>query len=38
MQLNTNNPVVTVNVVSLKTPKYLFPHPLQFTSQVDKSE
>ncbi|XP_060807128.1 inactive dipeptidyl peptidase 10 [Amyelois transitella] len=36
-KVNTNNPVVTVNVVSLKTPKYLFPHPIQFSSQVDKT-
>ncbi|XP_053617920.1 inactive dipeptidyl peptidase 10 isoform X2 [Plodia interpunctella] len=36
-KMNTNNPVVTVNVVSLKTPKYLFPHPIQFSSQVDKT-
>ncbi|CAH2057502.1 unnamed protein product, partial [Iphiclides podalirius] len=36
-KVNTNNPVVTVYVVSLKTPKFLFPHAIQFTSQVDKS-
>ncbi|KAL4717506.1 hypothetical protein ACJJTC_000655 [Scirpophaga incertulas] len=36
-KVNTNNPVVTVYVVSLKTPKFLFPHAVQFTSQVDKS-
>ncbi|KAM3958199.1 LOW QUALITY PROTEIN: inactive dipeptidyl peptidase 10 [Aphomia sociella] len=33
----TNNPVATVYVVSLKTLKYLFPHPIQFTPPVDKS-
>ncbi|XP_028164926.1 dipeptidyl aminopeptidase-like protein 6 [Ostrinia furnacalis] len=36
-KVNTNNPVVTVYVVSLKTPKFLFPHAIQFTSQVDKT-
>ncbi|XP_045540478.1 inactive dipeptidyl peptidase 10 isoform X1 [Papilio machaon] len=36
-KVNTNNPVVTVYVVSLKTPKFLFPHAIQFTSQIDKS-
>ncbi|XP_063833835.1 venom dipeptidyl peptidase 4-like [Ostrinia nubilalis] len=36
-KVNTNNPVVTVYVVSLKTPKFLFPHAIQFTSQVDKN-
>lgn len=36
-QVNTNNPEVTIYVVSLKTPKYLFPHAIQFSSQVDKS-
>ncbi|KAF9409670.1 hypothetical protein HW555_011024, partial [Spodoptera exigua] len=36
-KVNTNNPVVTVNVVSVKTPKYLFSHAIQFTSQVDDS-
>ncbi|CAG9792606.1 unnamed protein product [Diatraea saccharalis] len=36
-KVNTNNPVVTIYVVSLKTPKFLFPHALQFSSQVDKS-
>ncbi|CAK1543333.1 unnamed protein product [Leptosia nina] len=35
-QVNTNNPVATVYVVSLKTPKFLFPHAIQFSSQVDK--
>ncbi|KAI5641199.1 prolyl oligopeptidase family domain-containing protein [Phthorimaea operculella] len=35
---NTNNPVVTVYVVSLKTPKFLFPHAIQFSSQVDKGK
>ncbi|PZC79336.1 dipeptidyl aminopeptidase-like protein 6 isoform X1 [Helicoverpa armigera] len=36
-KVNTNNPVVTVNVVSVKTPKYLFSHAIQFSSQVDDS-
>ncbi|KAJ0171585.1 hypothetical protein K1T71_013135 [Dendrolimus kikuchii] len=36
-KVNTNNPVVTVYVVSLKTPKFLFPHGIQFSSQVDKT-
>ncbi|KAI8433026.1 hypothetical protein MSG28_013896 [Choristoneura fumiferana] len=35
-KVNTNNPVATVYVVSLKTPKFLFPHAIQFTPQVDK--
>ncbi|XP_026318271.1 dipeptidyl aminopeptidase-like protein 6 [Hyposmocoma kahamanoa] len=35
-KVNSNNPVVTVYVVSLKIPKFLFPHAIQFTSQVDK--
>ncbi|XP_045505119.1 inactive dipeptidyl peptidase 10 [Colias croceus] len=35
-QVNTNNPVATVYVVSLKTPKFLFPHAIQFSSQIDK--
>ncbi|XP_072948224.1 inactive dipeptidyl peptidase 10 [Epargyreus clarus] len=35
-KVNTNNPVVTVYVVSLKTPKFLFSHAIQFTSQIDK--
>ncbi|CAB3244826.1 unnamed protein product [Arctia plantaginis] len=36
-KVNTNNPVLTVNVVSVKTPKYLFSHAIQFSSQVDDS-
>nr|XP_037874086.1 inactive dipeptidyl peptidase 10 isoform X2 [Bombyx mori] len=36
-KVNTNNPEVTIYVVSLKTPKYLFPHAIQFSSQVDKT-
>ncbi|XP_063629085.1 inactive dipeptidyl peptidase 10 isoform X1 [Cydia splendana] len=35
-KVNTNNPVATVFVVSLKTPKFLFPHAIQFTPQIDK--
>ncbi|VVC89663.1 unnamed protein product [Leptidea sinapis] len=35
-QVNRNNPEATIYVVSLKTPKFLFSHAIQFTSQVDK--
>ncbi|CAG9570549.1 unnamed protein product [Danaus chrysippus] len=34
-KMNTNNPAVTVYVVSLKTPKFLFPHAIQFNSPFD---
>ncbi|XP_047520693.1 inactive dipeptidyl peptidase 10 isoform X2 [Pieris napi] len=36
-QVTTNNPVATIYVVSLKTPKFLFPHAIQFSPQVDKN-
>ncbi|CAH2097979.1 unnamed protein product [Euphydryas editha] len=36
-KMNTNNPVVTIYVVSIKTPKFLFPHAIQFNSPVDSS-
>ncbi|KAG6452927.1 hypothetical protein O3G_MSEX007881 [Manduca sexta] len=36
-KVNTNNPVVTVYVVSLKTPKFLFPNAINFGPPVDKS-
>ncbi|KAG7301116.1 hypothetical protein JYU34_015522, partial [Plutella xylostella] len=35
-KMNTKNPVATVFVVSVKTPKYLFPHALQLNAPVDK--
>ncbi|XP_026494453.2 inactive dipeptidyl peptidase 10 isoform X1 [Vanessa tameamea] len=36
-KMNTNNPVVTLYVVSIKTPKFLFPHAIQFNTPVDSS-
>ncbi|CAH0718024.1 unnamed protein product, partial [Brenthis ino] len=36
-KVNTNNPVVTVYVVSIKTPKFLFPHAIQFNTPVDST-
>ncbi|XP_052741619.1 inactive dipeptidyl peptidase 10 isoform X2 [Bicyclus anynana] len=36
-KVNTNNPVVTLYVVSIKTPKFLFPHAIQFNSPIDSS-
>ncbi|XP_041972350.1 inactive dipeptidyl peptidase 10 isoform X2 [Aricia agestis] len=36
-KVNTNNPVATVYVVSLKTPKFLFPQVIQFSPPFDTS-
>ncbi|XP_045455838.1 inactive dipeptidyl peptidase 10 [Melitaea cinxia] len=36
-KMNTNNPVATIYVVSIKTPKFLFPHAIQFNPPVDDS-